>query len=203
MALGGRGCASLTRGAATAACWPALQLARRAAMIAAALSRLRGRGRSRRPASDTAARGLLIDRHDVSRPITCGAQLFSLALFAWMPAMLVTAQARPYLLLWSIPLRRLLGGCVHGGWLVGAGTRSRSGPGNGLHQSSGDRSGHRRSLGRGGRRGADDRRRSIPAWLAAVGFPAGKRLASRRADHHRLATGMLHWQPVIPGCRGR
>ena len=48
-------------------------------------------------------------------------QLFSLALFAWLLATLVAARARPYLLLWTIPLLAVWVD-VHGGWIVGAGT---------------------------------------------------------------------------------
>jgi hypothetical protein len=95
-----------------------LKLALLAAMIAAAFVVLRARAVP--PAGIDLLLGLLIvttfPQTNHVRP-----QLFSLALFAWMLAMLVTARARPYLLLWSIPLLAFWVD-VHGGWLVGAGT---------------------------------------------------------------------------------
>jgi len=96
----------------------ALKLALLAAMIAAVIIVLR---RSGVPSSSLdLLLGLLIvttfPQTNHVRP-----QLFSLALFSWLLAVLVVSRARPYLLLWTIPLLAAWVD-VHGGWIVGAGT---------------------------------------------------------------------------------
>jgi hypothetical protein len=96
----------------------ALKLLLLAAMIAAALIVLQ---RNAVPSSSVdLLLGLLIvttfPQTNHVRP-----QLFSLALFAWLLATLVAARAKPYLLLWTIPLLAVWVD-VHGGWIVGAGT---------------------------------------------------------------------------------
>ena len=96
----------------------ALKLALLAAMIAAAFVILR---RQNVPSSSIdLLLGLLIvttfPQTNHVRP-----QLFSLALFAWLLAILIAARSKPYLSLWTIPLLAVWVD-VHGGWIVGAGT---------------------------------------------------------------------------------
>ena len=96
----------------------ALKLTLLAAMIAAVIIVLR---RSGVPSSSLdLLLGLLIvttfPQTNHVRP-----QLFSLALFSWLLAVLVASRAKPYLFLWTIPLLAAWVD-VHGGWIVGAGT---------------------------------------------------------------------------------